>query len=361
MDIGKKAADNIRRLVAASVQNARSGHPGGAMGGADFIHVLYSEFLEYDPENGAWDLRDRFFLDPGHMSMMLYSILAMSGFLTMEDLKNFRKWGSHTPGHPERDLKRGIENTSGPLGLGHAMGIGAAIAEKFLEARFGSWMKHNVFSLISDGGIQEEISQGAGRIAGHLGLGNFTMFYDSNDVQLSSKTSDVTSEEVEAKYRAWGWHVLIIDGNNHDEIRNSLKEAISVKDKPSLIIGKTKIAYGAIDKDGKTLEGDVSTHGAPLGLDATRNTIIQLGGDPDDPFQIDFDVKELYEKRKKELLSLVKIKECARSAWEKEKPDLSQKNRRDGGKFFASSLFILMFLFITFFAKKLDKMSLFSL
>ena len=164
------AADNIRILAASMVEKANSGHPGGAMGGADFINVLFSEFLVYDPENPFWEGRDRFFLDPGHMSPMLYAALALQGKFTISELQQFRQWDSPTPGHPERDVARGIENTSGPLGQGHAFGAGAAIAEKFLEARLGKEvMQHTIYIYISDGGVQEEISQGVGRIAGNLG------------------------------------------------------------------------------------------------------------------------------------------------------------------------------------------------
>ena len=209
--ITTRAADNIRILSLAMVEKAKSGHPGGAMGGADFINILYSEFLNFDPDNMAWPFRDRFFLDPGHMSAMMYSVLAMVGTYSMEDLKNFRQWQSPTPGHPELDVKRGIENTSGPLGQGHVMAVGAAIAERFLVARFGEWMSHKTYTFISDGGIQEEISQGAGRIAGYLGLKNLIMFYDSNDVQLSTKVDEVTREDTAKKYESWGWRVITIN------------------------------------------------------------------------------------------------------------------------------------------------------
>lgn len=202
------AADNIRILAASMVEKANSGHPGGAMGGADFVNVLFSEFLVYDPENPAWEGRDRFFLDPGHMSPMLYSTLALVGKFTLDELKEFRQWGSPTPGHPERDLMRGIENTSGPLGQGHTFAVGAAIAAKFMKARFEEVMNQTIYAYISDGGVQEEISQGAGRIAGALGLDNLIMFYDANDIQLSTETKDVTIEDTAKKYEAWGWKVI---------------------------------------------------------------------------------------------------------------------------------------------------------
>ena len=227
------AADNIRILTAAMVEKAKSGHPGGAMGGADFINVLYSEFLISDPDQPAWMCRDRFFLDPGHMSPMLYSVLALSGRFTLEDLKQFRQWGSPTPGHPELNIARGIENTSGPLGQGHAYAVGAAIAAKALYARTGNpgFKREKIYAYISDGGIQEEVSQGAGRIAGHLGLNNLIMFFDANEIQLSTETAEVISEDTAMKYRAWNWNVLEIDGNDCDQIRQALKAAHAGNDK----------------------------------------------------------------------------------------------------------------------------------
>ena len=235
------------------------------MGGADFINILYTEFLRYDPTDPAWHMRDRFFLDPGHMSPMLYSVLTLSGKFTLEELKSFRQWGSPTPGHPELDVQRGVENTSGPLGQGHTSAVGAAIAERFLCARFGEWMAHKTFTFISDGGVQEEISQGAGRIAGFLGLSNLIMFYDSNDIQLSTNTSAVTHEDTARKYEAWGWRVSTIDGNDPDQIRAALTKAIAEKEKPTLIIGKTVMGKGALKADGSNFERQCSTHGMPLG------------------------------------------------------------------------------------------------
>jgi transketolase len=280
------AADNIRILTAAMVEKAKSGHPGGAMGGADFINVLYSQFLNYDPDDPQWICRDRFFLDPGHMSPMLYSVLLLSGKFSMDDIKSFRQWGSCTPGHPELNVERGVENTSGPLGQGHTMAVGAAIAERFLVARFGEWMSHKIYSFISDGGIQEEISEGAGRIAGKLGLGNLIMFYDANDVQLSTMVSEVDDEDVAAKYRAWHWNVIEIKGNDPQQIIDALTLANKSLDKPTLIIGHTIMGKGCVKSDGSNFEGQVSTHGQPLskaGVDVSL-TIKGLGGNPEDPF-----------------------------------------------------------------------------
>ncbi len=322
-----KAADNIRVLSVAMVEKAKSGHPGGAMGGADFIHILYSEFLNYDPSDMAWNNRDRFFLDPGHMSPMLYSVLALNGFYSMDDLANFRQWGSVTPGHPEVDVLRGVENTSGPLGQGHTMAVGAAITERFLSQRFGDWMNHKIYTFISDGGVQEEVSQGAGRIAGFLGLHNLIMFYDSNDVQLSTTTDAVTKEDTAKKYEAWGWKVVTIDGNDAAQIRKALKTAQNENEKPTLIIGKTIMGKGALTKSGESFEGQVSTHGMPLSDAGAsfKTTIESLGADADNPLVIFDDVKALYEKRKAELIAMAAAKKAEQKAWEAKNPELAAK------------------------------------
>ena len=320
-----KAADNIRILAASMVEKAKSGHPGGAMGGADFINVLFSEYLVYDPENPLWEGRDRFFLDPGHMSPMLYSALCLQGKFTLDELAEFRQWGSPTPGHPERDIARGIENTSGPLGQGHTFAAGAAVAEKFLEARLGKEvMKHKIYAYISDGGIEEEISQGTGRIAGLLGLNNLIMFYDSNDIQLSTECKVVMNEDTEAKYKAWGWNVIKINGNDVDEIRQALDKAIKEEQHPTLIIGKTIMGKGALKDDGSSYENSIKTHGAPLGGDAYVNTIKNLGGDLDNPFQIFSEVKELYAKRNEELKGIVAKRHAEEEEWAKANPEKAE-------------------------------------
>ena len=320
-----RAADNIRILAASMVEKAKSGHPGGAMGGADFINVLFSEFLVYDPENPRWEGRDRFFLDPGHMSPMLYSTLALTGKFTMDELGQFRQWDSPTPGHPEVNVMRGIENTSGPLGQGHTFAVGAAIAAKFLKARFGEVMNQTIYAYISDGGIQEEISQGAGRLAGHLGLDNLIMFYDSNDIQLSTPCNAVTSENVAQKYAAWNWKVIEINGNDVEQIRQALREAQAETERPTLIIGKTIMGKGARKADNSSYEADCATHGAPLGDGAYINTIKNLGGNPDDPFHIFPEVAELYAKRAEELKDIVAERYAAKAAWAKANPELAAK------------------------------------
>lgn len=320
-----KAADNIRILSASMVEKAKSGHPGGAMGGADFINTLFAEYLVYDPQDPLWINRDRFFLDPGHMSPMLYSVLALAGRFTLDELKNFRQWGSVTPGHPEVNQARGIENTSGPLGQGHAMGAGAAIAERFLCARFGEWMSHKTYAFISDGGIQEEISQGVGRIAGYLGLSNFIMFFDSNDVQLSTDTDAVTFEDTAKKYEAWGWNVMTINGNDVAEIRKALDAAIAEKERPTLIIGKTVMGKGCLTADNQSFEGMCSTHGQPLSAAGVsiENTIKNLGGNPDNPFVIFDEAKKIYADRAEELKKIVAEKRAEQARWEKENPELA--------------------------------------
>ena len=319
------AADNIRILAASMVEKANSGHPGGAMGGADFVNVLFSEFLVYDPENPAWEGRDRFFLDPGHMSPMLYSTLALAGKFTLDELKEFRQWGSPTPGHPERDIMRGIENTSGPLGQGHTFAVGAAIAAKFMKARFEEVMNQTIYAYISDGGIQEEISQGAGRIAGALGLDNLIMFYDANDIQLSTETKDVSIEDTAKKYEAWGWKVIKIDGNDADAIRGALNEAKAEAERPTLIIGHTVMGKGARKADGSSYEANCATHGAPLGGDAYVNTIKNLGGNPENPFTVFPEVAELYAKRAAELKSIMAEKYAVKAAWAKANPEKAAK------------------------------------
>ena len=323
----QRAADNIRILAASMVEKAKSGHPGGAMGGADFINVLYTEFLRYDPDNMAYPHRDRMFLDPGHMSPMLYAVLSLAGNYSTEDLQSLRQWESVTPGHPEVDVLRGVENTSGPLGQGHAMALGAAIAERFMVARFGEWMAHKTYAFISDGAVQEEISQGVGRIAGHLGLANLIMYYDSNNIQLSTKCDEVDTEDIEMKYKAWNWNVITVNGQSIDEIRAALKAANAETERPTLIIGKTIMGYGARKADGSSFENMVSTHGQPLtaaGADIAA-TIKNLGGNPDEPFAVFEESKEVYAERKEELRAWAKQMQATEAAWRKENPALAEK------------------------------------
>ncbi len=323
----QRAADNIRVLAASMVEKAKSGHPGGAMGGADFVNVLFAEYLRYDPDDMKYPFRDRFFLDPGHMSPMLYSVLALAGNYTMEDLASFRQWGSITPGHPEVDVMHGVENTSGPLGQGHAMGVGAALAERFLAARFGEWLSHKTYIYISDGAVQEEISQGVGRIAGNLGLHNVIMYYDSNNIQLSTKVEEVDTEDVAAKYRAWNWNVIEICGHDIDQIRGALDTAIAETERPTIIIGKTVMGKGAVAADGSSFEDKVSTHGQPLsaaGADYAA-TVKNLGGDPENPFCIFSESAEVYGARREELRAIIAERKAEEQKWSSENKDLARK------------------------------------
>ena len=320
-NVNTLAADNIRILAMSMVEKANSGHPGGAMGGADFIHILYSEFLRFDPADPHWINRDRFFLDPGHMSPMLYSVLTLTKHFTLDELKSFRQWGSSTPGHPELDVARAVENTSGPLGQGHTIAVGAAIAERFLAARFGKLFEHKTYAYISDGGVQEEISQGAGRLAGHLGLSNLIMFFDSNDIQLSTETSAVTSEDTASKYKAWGWRVMSIDGHSHDQIRGALRMAIDEKKKPVLIIGKTIMGKGLVDENNNNFEGKSSTHGQPVTHAGAsfKKSVTNLGGNPEDPFRIFDQVDALYR-------DVLKNKSADAAEWKKKKTAWANDN-----------------------------------
>ena len=328
IELLNRGADNIRVLAASMVEKANSGHPGGAMGGADFVNVLFSEFLIHDPKNPKWEERDRFFLDPGHMSPMLYSVLALTGKFTMKELSEFRQWESATPGHPEVDVMRGIENTSGPLGQGHTYAVGAAIAAKFLKARLGEdMMNQTIYAYISDGGIQEEISQGAGRIAGTLGLDNLIMFYDANNIQLSTTVEEVTTEDVAMKYTAWGWNVIAINGNDAADIRKALTDAKAETERPTLIIGQTIMGKGSLGKEQESFENKVSTHGQPMSAAGAcmESTIKNLGGDHTDPFQIYPDVAELYAKRAEELAVIAEARQAEVAKWAAANPEKAQK------------------------------------
>ncbi|PJJ09929.1 transketolase [Flavobacterium sp. 1] len=325
--IDNLAADNIRALAISMVEKANSGHPGGAMGGADFMHILYTEYLDFDPTQMDWPFRDRFFMDAGHLSALMYAQYYLLGNYKKEDVQQFRQWGSVTPGHPEVDVLRGIENTSGPLGQGHAMGVGAAIAAKFLDARFKGLFEHKIYGFITDGGVQEEISQGAGRIAGHLGLNNFIMFYDSNDVQLSSMTDEVTSEDTAMKYRAWGWNVITIDGHDHSEIRKALDAANQETERPTLIIGKTIMGKGCVTADGSMYEGECELHGKPIGDTKADyiKTLLNLKANPEDPFAIFEDVTSHYAAILSKKAEKASVKKQKIAQWENENPALAQK------------------------------------
>ena len=319
----QRAANNIRILAATMVENANSGHPGGAMGGADFVNVLFSKYLVFNPDDPHWLGRDRFFLDPGHMSPMLYSVLHLTGKYSVDDLKQFRQWGSITPGHPELDVDHGVENTSGPLGQGHVMAVGCAIAERFLAARFGEAFAHKTYAFISDGGVQEGISQEAARIAGYLGLSQLIMFYDSNTVQLSTDCDAVSNEDTAAKYRAWNWNVLEVDGTSATAIAAALDNALAEQERPTIIIGHTVMGRGCVKADGTSFEGQCSTHGQPIGKSGAdyAKTVANLGGDPDNAWATFPETADLYAQRAEELRTIVAERKAQERAWAEGHPE----------------------------------------
>jgi len=319
------AANNIRILAASMVEKANSGHPGGAMGGADFVNTLYSKYLVCDPDDPAWFARDRFFLDPGHMSPMLYSVLFLTGKYSVEDIQSFRTWGSVTPGHPELDVKHGVENTSGPLGQGHVMAVGCAIAERFLVARYGETIAHKTYAFISDGGVQEGISQEAARIAGYLGLNNLIMFYDSNAVQLSTDCDAVSCEDTAAKYRAWNWNVIEVDGTSATQLAQALEAAQAEAERPTLILGHTVMGRGCVTEEGANFEGKCSTHGQPISKSGANyeKTVANLGGDVENPWAVFPEVAALYAERNAELRNIVAKRREEFNAWAQANPELA--------------------------------------
>ena len=323
VDVMNKAANNIRVLAAAMVEKAKSGHPGGSMGGADYVNVLYSKYIVNDPSDPTWFGRDRFYLDPGHMSPMLYAVLHLTGKYTVEDLQKFRSWGSITPGHPEVDPVHGVENTSGPLGQGHVMAVGCALAERYIAAHYSEVFAHKTYAFISDGGVQEGISQEAGRLAGLLGLNNLIMFYDSNAVQLSTDCDEVSNEDTAMKYRAWNWNVLEIDGTDPVAIADALESAQKEEKRPTLIIGHTIMGRGCVTEDGENFEGKCSTHGNPLSKSGAsyEKTIANLGGDINNVWATFPEVKELYAEREIELVAIVAERKAAQEAWRKANPE----------------------------------------
>ncbi|MDR3640460.1 MAG: transketolase [Humidesulfovibrio sp.] len=252
--------NTLRGIIMDASRAANSGHPGGAMSSADFASVLYSEFLNFDPDRATWFNRDRFVLSAGHESALLYGLLHLAGFIDADDLAGFRQLGSRTPGHPEHDVTPGVEATTGPLGQGFAMAVGMAVAESFLRAKLGkNVVDHHTYVLTSDGDMQEPVVMGAASLAGLWGLGKMIAYYDSNKVQLAGPVSRVDKTDYAKVFAAMGWHVQEVDGHDRDQIRVAIKKAQAQKKKPSLIIGHTMMAKGAA-----TREGDFGTHGEPL-------------------------------------------------------------------------------------------------
>src|SRR5512133_1547269 len=276
-DKARQCADAIRFLSADAVDKANSGHPGLPMGAADCAVALWGNYLSFNPEDPAWVNRDRFILSAGHGSMLLYSLLHLFGFdLPMDELKNFRQWGSKTPGHPEFGHTVGVEVTTGPLGQGFANGVGMGIAAKMAAERFNTVdfkpIDHTIYALMGDGCLQEGISYEAAALAGHLKLGNLVYIYDSNSITIEGKTDLAWSEDVEGRFVAAGWHVLKVDGHDHNQISAAIAAAKAETGKPSLIIATTHIAFGS-----PKCQGSSGAHGSPLGAEELAATRANLG------------------------------------------------------------------------------------
>ncbi|SMO86082.1 transketolase [Gracilimonas mengyeensis] len=287
--------NTIRTLSMDAVQKANSGHPGMPMGMADVAYVLWTKFLKHNPKNPDWFDRDRFILSAGHGSMLLYSLLHLTGYddMTLEELKNFRQLGSKTAGHPEYGMAKGIETTTGPLGQGFGTGVGVAMAEHFLAANFNDGAQdivdHYTYAIVSDGDLMEGISHESASLAGHLGLGKLIYFYDSNRISIEGSTDLAFSEDIPKRFEAYNWHVVEIDGHNHDEIVAATKEAQSVTDKPSIIVCKTHIGFGSPNK-----QDTAGSHGSPLGEDEIELTKKEYGWDPKKKFFIPDEALEVF-------------------------------------------------------------------
>jgi len=293
--IEQQSINTIRTLSIDAVEKANSGHPGMPMGAAPMAYALWTEFMNHNPKNSEWFNRDRFVLSAGHGSMLLYSLLHLSGYnVTMDDLKEFRQWGSKTPGHPEYGHTDGVEATTGPLGQGIAMAVGMAMAESHLGAKFNrdsyNVVDHYTYSICGDGDLMEGVSQEAASLAGHLGLGKLVVLYDSNDISLDGDLHRSFSESVEDRFKAYGWEVIYVEeGTDVDSIRKALKQARQSTDKPTLIEVKTVIGHGSPNKSGKS-----DSHGAPLGEDEVKLTKESYKWDHE-PFHVPADVYQDFE------------------------------------------------------------------
>jgi len=293
--IGNQIANTLRFLAADGVEKANSGHPGMPMGMADCAYVLWSKFLRFNPEDANWIGRDRFVLSAGHGSMLLYALLHLYGFdMSMDDLKNFRQWGSKTAGHPEYGEAPGIETTTGPLGQGFATGVGMALASKIFSVRFGRELfnRQRIYGIVSDGDLMEGVASEAASLAGHLQLGNIVYIYDDNHISIEGSTNLTFSESVSKRFESYGWQVIEIDGHNHAEIESALKTGIAEAGKPTLIKARTHIGYGAPGK-----VDTAGVHGAPLGAEEIRAAKENLGWPEDKSFYVPDEVRTEVKKR----------------------------------------------------------------
>jgi transketolase len=285
-ELDQLCINTIRALTLDAVQKAQSGHPGLPLGAAPMAYVLWTRFLRHNPRNPKWENRDRFLLSAGHGSMLLYSLLYLTGYdLPLEELKHFRQWGSRTPGHPEYGLTPGVEITTGPLGQGFANGVGMAMGAAHLAAQFNKdgfpLVDHNVYAIVSDGDLMEGVASEAASLAGHLKLGKLIYLYDDNHVTIEGFTKLAFSEDVPRRFEAYGWHTLTVaDGNNLDEIDAAIREAQSVGDRPTLISVKTTIGYGM------PTAGTRKAHSDPPGEEAVRETKRHLGWPEDKQFYV---------------------------------------------------------------------------
>ncbi len=291
-DLEQLAVNTIKAISMDAVQAANSGHPGMPMGMADLAVTLWTRFLVVDPDDPAWPDRDRFVLSNGHGSMLLYSLLHLSGFpISLEDIKNFRQWGYPTDGHPEISRQLGIEMTTGPLGQGFGTGVGMALAEAHLRSRLGSdLVNHRTYGFVSDGDLMEGISAESGSLAGHFGLGRLIYLYDDNDISIDGSTDITFSENVATRFAAQGWHTLDVDGHDRSAVAEALFDAVSDEDKPSLIVCHTHIAHGA-----PTMQDTAASHGSPLGTEEIARTKEQMGY-PLEPFHVESEVYDFFRK-----------------------------------------------------------------
>lgn len=293
-----------------AVQKANSGHPGMPMGMADVAYVLWTKFLKHNPKNPKWDDRDRFILSAGHGSMLLYSLLYLTGYdLGLDEIKNFRQMGSKTPGHPEYGMTPGVETTTGPLGQGFGTGVGMAMAEKFLSAKFNreghTIVDHYTYAIVSDGDLMEGISHESASMAGHMGLGKMIYLYDSNRISIEGSTDLTYTEDVKKRFEAYNWHVLEIDGHDHDQIAKAIKESQDETEKPSIVICRTHIGFGSPNK-----QDSESSHGSPLGEEEIKLTKEAYNWPSDETFHIPEEALEVFRKE-------VVKGEKAEKEWEK--------------------------------------------
>jgi transketolase len=296
-DVTRLAINTIKFLSIDAIEKANSGHPGLPMGAADYAFILWSRYLKYDPRDPHWPDRDRFVLSAGHGSMLLYSLLHLAGYdLPLDELKQFRQWGSKTPGHPEAHLTPGVEVTTGPLGQGFANGVGLALAAKMAGARFPGLFDHRIWGIVSDGDLMEGISHEAASLAGHLGLGNLTYIYDDNKITLDGDLAETMDEDVGKRFEAYGWRCKHIDGHDHAQIEAAFDEAQKETERPFLILARTHIGNGAPNK-----HDTHKVHGEPLGKEETEATKRALGWPLDKPFFVPDEVRALWKRRAEEL------------------------------------------------------------